>query len=135
MTSVIAATTAEEAAAAACERLRTTIAEARDARGAAHVAIAGGETPRRTYELLAERIDDWAGVEIWFGDERAVGPDDPESNYRMAQETLLTGESGPDVHRIEGERGPEDGAAGYAALLEHRLPVEDGVPVLDLALQ
>src|SRR5215218_8948096 len=135
MTSVIAATTAEEAAAAACERLRTTIAEARDARGAAHVAIAGGETPRRTYELLAERIDDWAGVEIWFGDERAVGPDDPESNYRMAQETLLNGSAGPEVHRIEGERGAEAAAAAYAALLEGRVPMSGGVPVLDLAFQ
>jgi hypothetical protein len=91
--------------------------------------------PARTYELLAGETEDWSGVEVWFGDERAVGADDPESNYRMVQETLLAGGSGPDVHRIEGERGPEAAAAGYAELLAERLPSEGGVPVLDLALQ
>lgn len=135
MTSVLVAPTANEAAQAACERLRSAIDDARDARGAAHVALAGGETPRRTYELLAAKIGDWTGVEIWFGDERAVGPEDPESNYRMAQQTLLTGEAGPIVHRIEGERGAEEAAAAYASRLEERLAGEQGVPMLDLALQ
>jgi 6-phosphogluconolactonase len=135
MTSAFVAATAEEAARAACERLRSAISLARDARGAAHIALAGGETPRRTYELLAADIDDWTGVEVWFGDERAVGPDDPDSNYRMALETLLTRGGGPEVHRIEGERGAEAAAAAYAALLAERLPRENDVPVLDLALQ
>jgi 6-phosphogluconolactonase len=132
MTSVFVTDTAAEAAAA---RLRSAIDDARRARGAAHIALAGGTTPRRTYELLATEIDDWMGVEVWFGDERAVGPDDPESNYRMASETLLAGGDGPDVHRIQGERGPEEAAAAYAAEMAQRLPIEDGVPVLDLALQ
>ena len=135
MTSVFVAATADEAAQAASERLRTAIDEAREAREAAHIALAGGETPRRTYELLAARIDDWTGVEVWFGDERAVGPDDPESNYRMVQETMLTAASGPRVNRIEGERGAKAAATAYAALLEERLPIERGVPMLDLALQ
>jgi 6-phosphogluconolactonase len=135
MTSVFVADTAAEAAEAAAARLRTAIEDAKRARGAAHVALAGGTTPRRTYELLAAEIDDWTGVEVWFGDERAVGPDDPESNYRMASETLLGDGGGPNVHRIEGERGPEEAAAAYAVELQERLPIEDGVPVLDLALQ
>jgi 6-phosphogluconolactonase len=135
MTSVFVAPTPDEAAQAASERLRTAIDDAREARGAAHIALAGGETPRRTYELLASQIDDWTGVEIWFGDERAVGPDDPESNYRMAQETLLTGDSGPRVNRIEGERGADGAATAYESLLEERVPLERGMPVLDLALQ
>jgi 6-phosphogluconolactonase len=135
MTSVFVAESAPAAAEAAADRLVSAIAAARDARGAAHVALAGGTTPRRTYELLATRIDDWTGVEVWFGDERAVGPDDPESNYRMASETLLADGAGPTVHRIEGERGPEDAAAAYATELERRLPQDHGVPILDLALQ
>jgi 6-phosphogluconolactonase len=135
MTSVLVAETPAEAAEAAFWRLRAAIDEAKRARGVASVALAGGETPRRTYELLAAAIDDWAGVEVWFGDERAVGPDDPESNYRMVRATLLTANDGPVVHRIEGERGPEAAAAAYAELLEGRLPSEGGVPVLDLALQ
>jgi 6-phosphogluconolactonase len=135
MTSVFVADTAAEAAETAAARLRSAIDDARRARGGAHIALAGGSTPRRTYELLAAQIDDWTGVEVWFGDERAVGPDDPESNYRMASETLLADGGGPTVHRIEGERGPEAAAAAYAAEIEERLPIEDGVPVLDLALQ
>ncbi len=135
MTSVFVADTPETAAEAAADRLTEAIAGARDARGAAHIALAGGTTPRKTYELLASRIDDWTGVEVWFGDERAVGPDDPESNFRMASETLLADGGGPEVHRIEGERGPEDAAAAYAGELKRRLPQENGIPVLDLALQ
>ena len=135
MTSVFVADSASTAAETAADRLVSAITAARDTRGAAHVALAGGTTPRRTYELLATRIDNWTGVEVWFGDERAVGPDDPESNYRMASETLLAGGGGPNVHRIEGERGPEDAAAAYAGELERRLPRDDGVPILDLAMQ
>jgi 6-phosphogluconolactonase len=135
VTSVFVADTVAEAAEAAANRLRSAIEDARRARGGAHLALAGGTTPRRTYELLAAEIDDWTGVEVWFGDERAVGPDDPESNYRMVSETLLAGGGGPNVHRIEGERGAEEAAAAYAAELEERLPIEDGVPVLDLALE
>jgi 6-phosphogluconolactonase len=135
VTSVFVAAAIEDASQAACERLRNAIDQGREERGAAHIAIAGGETPRRTYELLAAQVDDWTGVEIWFGDERAVGPDDPESNYRMAEETLLAEGSGPTVHRIEGERGAEEAAAAYAALMEERLPLSAAVPVLDLAFQ
>jgi 6-phosphogluconolactonase len=135
VTSAFVAATPEEAAQVACKRMRSAIDQAMASRGVAHIALAGGTTPRRTYELLAGEIDDWSGVEIWFGDERAVGPDDPESNYRMVQETLLAGGSGPNVHRIEGERGPESAAAAYAELLAERVPTEDGIPVIDLALQ
>ncbi len=135
MTSVFVSDTREAAAEAAAGRLSSAIEAAREARGGAHLALAGGTTPRKTYELLASRIDDWTGVEVWFGDERAVGPDDPESNFRMASETLLGDGAGPEVHRIEGERGAEEAAAAYAAKLERRLPQHGGVPVLDLALQ
>jgi 6-phosphogluconolactonase len=135
MTAVVVSETADAAAEAAADRLIVAIDQSRRGRGAAHLALAGGNTPRRTYELLAARIDDWSGVEVWFGDERAVGPDDPESNYRMASETLLAGGTGPEVHRIEGERGPEEAAAAYADLMLERLPRENDLPVVDLALQ
>jgi 6-phosphogluconolactonase len=135
MTSVFVAATPDEAAQAAMERLRSVITAEQASRGAAHIALAGGTTPRRTYELLATGHGDWTGVEVWFGDERAVGPDDPESNFRMAQETLLSGGGGPEVHRIEGERGAEAAAAAYATLLRERVPLENGVPALDIALQ
>src|SRR5215472_12967294 len=56
------------------------------------VALSGGNTPRSVYSLLADRYKDslpWNKVHIFFGDERHVPPDDPESNYRMARESLL----------------------------------------------
>jgi 6-phosphogluconolactonase len=57
------------------------------------VALAGGNTPRRTYELLARppfsRQVPWAQCHFFFGDERCVPPDDPRSNARMAKEALL----------------------------------------------
>jgi len=91
------------------------------------VALAGGSTPRALYELLASEDyrdrTDWDDVEVFFGDERAVAPDDPESNYGMAREALLRHVPVPDqaVHRMEGEARPlEDAAERYALVLpEH----------------
>lgn len=63
-------------------------------RGRFAVALSGGSTPRRTYQLLAtERFRDrvnWEQVHIFWGDERGVSPEDPRSNYRLAREVLLT---------------------------------------------
>src|SRR5204862_174701 len=69
-------------------------ADAIDARGRFMWALAGGETPRATYAKLAlppwsERVD-WRRTWVFFGDERAVPPDHPDSNYQMAHVTLLS---------------------------------------------
>ena len=100
-----------------------------------HVALTGGDTPQRTYELLAREPEHWRDVEVWFGDERCVPPDDEQSNYRMAALALLdpAGIARERVHRMEGELGPERGAQRYAQLLRERLG-DDPVPVLDLAI-
>ncbi len=118
---------------------------ARRARGVAHLALSGGTTPARTYELLASELSDWNGVEVWFADERCVGPEDEQSNYRLARETLLkaAGVADGQVHRMEGELGPEEGAARYARALRERVPAEpdgeagandepDALPSLDV---
>jgi 6-phosphogluconolactonase len=127
----------EEAARLAAARLEELISEAVELRGRAHVALAGGSTPRGAYRLLAERLADPESLEIWFGDERAVPPDDAESNFRMVNEALSGSRVPPEaIHRIEGERGAEQAAAGYAELLAERLPLEAaGIPTLDVALQ
>ncbi len=59
--------------------------------GECHIALAGGSTPRRFHAALAEAGAgrDWSAVHFWFGDERAVPHDHPQSNYRMARETLF----------------------------------------------
>jgi 6-phosphogluconolactonase len=83
------------------------------------VALAGGNTPRRVYELLAsERFKhrvEWTQVHLFFGDERCVPPDHPDSNYLMAYETLISRVPIPakNVHRIIGEGNPEEGARLY----------------------
>jgi 6-phosphogluconolactonase len=118
-------------------RIAGGLREALSARGRAHLSLAGGSTPRRAYELLPPLLDDWSEVELWFGDERAVAPDHPESNFRMVAETLLAGGtvSSPQVHPIDAGGGTEAAAEAYEAELRSRLPSsEEGVPVLDVAL-
>ncbi len=108
---------------------------AREERGVAHLALSGGSTPARTYELLADALEDWGGVEIWFADERCVGPEDEESNYRLAAETLLipAGIDPERVHRMEGELRAEEGARRYAGALRQHVQLDAGaLPVLDL---
>ena len=83
------------------------------------VALAGGNTPRRVYELLAtERFKhrvEWPQVDLFFGDERCVPPDHPDSNYAMAYETLISKVQIPakNVHRIIGEGEPNESARLY----------------------
>lgn len=100
---------AEEAARLVAERL------AEQARAGGSVVLTGGSTPRRAYELAAELEPDWSRVELWWGDERCVPPDDELSNYAMAKAALLDRlEQQPAaVHRIQGELGRGDGAAEY----------------------
>ena len=98
----------EAAAEATAERL----AEA--ARAGLEIALTGGSTPRRAYELAASREPDWSRAGAWWGDERCVPPDDERSNYRLARESLLDRLSRPPrVHRIRGELEPAAAADEY----------------------
>ncbi|HET7172516.1 MAG TPA: 6-phosphogluconolactonase [Gaiellales bacterium] len=97
--------------------VRAAAALAAAARAGGSISLAGSNTPRRSYELLAaEPGIDWSQVHIWFGDERCVPPDDSDSNYRMAEETLISRIDIPaaNVHRIRGEDDPDAAAAAYA---------------------
>jgi 6-phosphogluconolactonase len=104
---------AEEAARLVAQRL------AEQTRAGGSVVLTGGSTPRQAYEVAAELQPDWSRVELWWGDERCVPPDDDRSNYRMAKEALLDRlEQQPgSVHRIQGELGRDAGADEYAAEL------------------
>jgi 6-phosphogluconolactonase len=88
-----------------------------DRRGRFSIALAGGSTPRRLYELLASpeyRAEvDWDRVEFFWGDERAVAPDHPDSNYGMAFAVLLSALAvrPAQVHRIKAELGDLEEAA------------------------
>lgn len=83
------------------------------ARSGGHVVLTGGSTPRIAYERAAKLEPDWSRVELWWGDERCVQPDDELSNYRMAKQALLDRLTTGAVHRMRGELGREGGAAQY----------------------
>ncbi len=79
---------------------------AAEQRGTFNVALAGGTTPKAAYELLAQEprrsLIDWNTVQVFFGDERCVPPDNPESNYKMAADAFLNAVDIParNVHRM-----------------------------------
>jgi 6-phosphogluconolactonase len=85
--------------------------------GCFSVALSGGNTPRSVYSLLAGEHAQlpWDRIHIFFGDERLVPPDDPDSNFRMASESLLSKVSIPreNVHRIHTELGADAAAKEY----------------------
>jgi 6-phosphogluconolactonase len=99
--------------------------EAVASRGRFTVALSGGSTPRRTYELLARpplrNQVDWTRTHLFWGDERSVAPDDPRSNARLARETLINYVPIPvaQVHPMECGPEPAEGARRYEVLLRH----------------
>lgn len=85
------------------------------------VALSGGSTPTGLFELLAqppyrERVD-WNTLGIYWGDERCVPPDSPDSNYRLAQDHLLSKVPAQHVYRMKGELNPQQAAEEYELLL------------------
>jgi 6-phosphogluconolactonase len=106
---------AEDAAADIAQALRD---------GARSLVLAGGTTPRRCYELLAQLDVEWGRVSVLFGDERCVPPLDPASNYRMAKEVLLDRVLPASVYRIPAELGPDEGADLYAEVVEFVAPFD-----------
>ena len=82
--------TPELLATLAADEFVATFAGATRDRGRFAVALSGGRTPRAMLETLAARPIDWSLVHFFWSDERCVGPDDPNSNYRMARAALLS---------------------------------------------
>lgn len=103
---------AREAAQAVAAEARTAI----ERTGRFTVALAGGSTPERLYRLLAggsgDLAVDWSSVHVFWGDERCVPPDHPDSNFGMARDALLRHVPVPPghVHRIPGEMGAGEAA-------------------------
>ncbi|HKI86429.1 MAG TPA: 6-phosphogluconolactonase, partial [Thermoanaerobaculia bacterium] len=133
---VVVAQTAHSWERIAAEEVVAALAAAITENGRATVALAGGNTPRPVYHRLASRLRKkvaWDKVEIFFGDERCVAPESDESNFHMAYESLIEplGLDAGKVHRIEGERDPEEAARRYAAELE---AVVGDPPRFDLVL-
>jgi 6-phosphogluconolactonase len=93
------------------------------ARGQFLVALNGGSTPTRLFEMLAtnfrERVD-WTNVHVFWGDERCVPPDDAGSSYGQAREVLLRHVPIPEknIHRVKGEGGPDAASKDYSLILK-----------------
>jgi 6-phosphogluconolactonase len=111
--------------------------------GTFSVALSGGSTPKLLYSLLATDADlrakvPWDKMQLFFGDERHVGPDDPQSNFKMASETMIT--KAPlkpeQVHRMKGEYPDAERAAKeYEQDLRTHFHLKDAdLPRLDLVL-
>jgi 6-phosphogluconolactonase len=100
---------AEKAAAAAAEQLVEVV------RRGGGVALAGGSTPGRAYELAAAIEPDWRRAELWLGDERCVPPEDERSNAGLVRSALLDRLDGPPpaFHTVRTELPPEEAAAAY----------------------
>lgn len=133
--------TAADVARAAAEAFVNAATAATAEGGRFHVALPGGRTPLPAFALLAEpplrdRVP-WDRVELFWADERAVGPDDPQSNYRAARDAWLAHLPTLDlehVHRMMAETSDlATGADHYEAVLRASVPLnEDGIPVFDL---
>jgi 6-phosphogluconolactonase len=120
-------------AAAAAERIAAVVR-----RGGQQIALAGGSTPRRAYELLAAMDLNWSDSDLWLGDDRCVGPDHEHSNYKMVGEELvdrLPAERRPRAwHRIRGELGPHDAADVLEQEMRATFGEAADMPVFDLIL-
>jgi 6-phosphogluconolactonase len=123
---------------AAAEKVIATVNAAIYERGRCALALAGGGTPRDVYALLAadgyRRRVDWSNVFLFWGDERCVPPDHPDSNFRMVNESLLSHIAIPtaNVFRMKGEMEPAAAASEYEQHLEHFFGA--GLPPFDLIL-
>jgi 6-phosphogluconolactonase len=118
------ATAAADTASAVAQRFSHLAREAIESRGRFSVALSGGSTPAALYRLLAEEPYrsqiPWAQVHLFWGDERCVPPDHRDSNFRLANETLLAQVPIPpaNVYRVQGELEPEAAAHGYEKALQ-----------------
>lgn len=128
---------AEEAARRIVEAQRDAVAR----KGSFSIALSGGSTPKALYALLADEEGpyygqiQWPKWEVFFGDERGVPPDHKDSNFRMADEALLSHVPIPEdrVYRMEGERDANAAAIDYGRMLKQKFG-EGGLDVVLLGM-
>jgi 6-phosphogluconolactonase len=116
-------------------------AAAAAANGRARIAISGGSTPKAAFALLGDPAQPWRAqmpwdkLDLWWVDERCVPPDNADSNYRMTREALL--DHAPlkpeQIHRIQGELDPAEGASRYDMELRNSFGLKDSeLPKFDV---
>lgn len=122
---------ADRCAAFVLDRLR----EALTSRPFAAMAISGGHTPKRLFAKLAASGFEWQRIHVFWVDERCVPPASDQSNFKLANETLLGPARIPasNIHRVQGELPPEEAATAYIAEIRRFFRLGDGdFPVFDV---
>ena len=130
---------ANEFAQHAAELFATRIGQAVSKRGAARIAISGGNTPKPIFGLLSgssfkDKLP-WDKVQLYWVDERTVAPNSEDSNYGMTKKNLLDRVAIPEVNvfRMEGERDPQEAAARYESIIRNNMRLEGAeLPTFDL---
>ena len=135
--------TPEAMALAAARLFAATVEKASATRGIARIALSGGSTPKAVFKLLADPDQPflatvpWDKLQLFWVDERCVGPDDPESNYGVCRDLLLRKVPIPEgnVFRMEGEIEPEEAASRYESTLRNTMKLEGAEsPAFDLVM-
>lgn len=103
------------------------------------IALSGGSTPREVFEYMALHFKDqigWQKVKVFWSDERCVGPESEESNFRMAKESLLQKVPIPakNIFRIHGEADPSLEAARYSETIRQHVPAQNNIPQFNLMM-
>lgn len=132
----------DEVSRAAADEFSRLARQAVATKGRFAVALSGGSTPRSAYAILADKDKPasslpWQRIHVFFGDERNVPPDDPESNYGMVRDTLLRHVLIPpeNVHRIHGELEAATAADQYEEDLRRHFQLQRGqLPLFDLVM-
>jgi 6-phosphogluconolactonase len=128
--------TPEELAETFALELVNRIREAEVKRSSFTIALSGGSTPALLYSILAEKHGnaiDWSFVHLFWGDERCVGPGDPESNFGMTDKKLISKINIPasNIHRVKGEADPVKEAVRYSEEIVRYTRTEKNIPVFD----
>lgn len=138
VTDVVVFTNSEQLSHAAARYVVQVANEAIARYGRFTLALSGGSTPKKLYGLLAlspyrDQID-WSKAEIFWSDERNVPADDPESNYRLAREVMLSKLPIPaqQIHRMPANEADRDAAAAKYSEEMRRVFKTEGVPAFDL---
>lgn len=104
-----------------------------------NIALSGGKTPELLFSVIVEKYKDaisWNRIHLWWVDERCVPPDNENSNFKMANELLLSQIDipGENIHRIKGEQDPHKEAIRYAKEIKDNIKCRQGIPIFDIII-
>ena len=135
--SIIILKNSEELSKAFCSALKLAVVSNKDKYF--NIALSGGSTPKEIFRILSSEYKDtidWKKVQLFWGDERCVPPENSESNYCIAKQLLIDNVGLPEqnVFRIKGEEEPSGESIRYADIIRENVKTENGLPAFDLTM-